>query len=297
MGRALPVAYLHPGKLPKRFPLLGPYPNLMKKEIKLEPTLERNGRVMPRCQALSQRKGTQCTQAARRGYRVCHMHGAGTKKRVEAGERNPVGRPPIHGLYSRRTRTDIQDLSEQVYETEGALENSDRELSLLKGTLWFLANQSETFVGKVGAFEVAAEEMQSVLDNYIVVKPGRGEDDTTGCGEMTPEDARIIGKNVATCFKLVTALESWVMNLADVNTKTINAHKVRAETAGKLAETAETKALAEFGRLLQLVRTVVFDSSPSDEWLEAFEARLERELYGPLNLEMPDKDVKPEDLN
>ena len=136
-----------------------------KTEIKLEPTLERNGRVIARCQARSKRTGEQCTQAARKDQRVCHVNGSGTKKREASGERKPMGRPPTHGLYSKRGYTDIQDLTETVHETEGALGNSDRDLAVLKATLWFLTNQSENFLGKATEFESAADLMSGVLES------------------------------------------------------------------------------------------------------------------------------------
>lgn len=120
-----------------------------------------NGGAAAQCTARN-RRSERCAKPARTGYAVCSSHGAGTKVREDAGEKRPVGRPIVHGLYSQRARTDIQALMESVFDTEGALANSDRGLALLKGTLWFLANQSETFVGKVATFEMVAESIESV---------------------------------------------------------------------------------------------------------------------------------------
>lgn len=59
------------------------------------------------------------------------------------------------------------------------------------------------------------------------MKPGKdGGEEGTDRMEMTVEDAKELTRGIATCYKLVTALQSWVMNLADVTMKTINAHKV-----------------------------------------------------------------------
>jgi hypothetical protein len=252
-----------------------------------------NGGAALRCSARN-RRGERCGRSARTGFDVCHMHGAGSRKREESGEKRPVGRPIIHGLYSQRGRTDIQALMEDVLLAEGALTSSDRELALLKGTLWFLANQSETFVGKVKTFEEATRAIEDTLESYVIVKSGSKGDDT-GRYEMTPDDARELGRNIATCFKLVTALESWVMNLAEVTTKTISAHKTRAETTGKLAE---ARAQEEFVRLVQAVRNVLIQVSPSDDWLDNLEAKLDREVFGANRLEMhPDPTTRPEDLN
>ena len=49
---------------------------------------------MPRCRATVKRTGKQCARAARHGYAVCMMHGAGTIAR-------PGGRPIVHGYYSK----------------------------------------------------------------------------------------------------------------------------------------------------------------------------------------------------
>ena len=266
-------------------------------KIKLEPNLERNGRVMARCQAQAKHGKGQCTQAARKDQRVRHVHGGGTKKREASGERKPTGRPPIHGLYSKRGYTDIQDLTETVHETAGALENSDRDLAVLKATLWFLTNQSEAFLGKATEFEAAADLMSGVLEAYVVVKPGRdagGEDEPTGRGEMTPEDAKIIGRHIATCSKLLSQIDAYVRTLADTATKTITAHKVRAEVAAKLAE---TKALETFVKYVQMNRGIIHELAPDDTFIDAYEARLRRELFGPARLELPNRDVDPEDLN
>jgi len=223
------------------------------------------------------------------------MHGAGSKKREDAGEKRPVGRPIVHGLYSQRGRTDIQALMEDVLKSQGALTSSDRELALLKGTLWFLANQAETFVGKVQTFEAATEAIEGVLASHVVVKPGKNGEEETGCMEMTPEDARELVKGIGTCMKLVTALESWVMNLADVTTKTITAHRVRAETVGKLAE---ARANENYVRLVQQIRNVLVQVAPDDDWLDNLEARLDREIFGANRLEMhPDPTTPPDMLN
>ncbi len=49
---------------------------------------------MERCKATSKRTGTQCQNAAVRGFTVCRFHGAGSKDK-------PGGRPVIHGRYSK----------------------------------------------------------------------------------------------------------------------------------------------------------------------------------------------------
>lgn len=54
--------------------------------------------TVARCQAKN-RAGGQCSRPARRGVRVCSMHGAGTRKREHEGTRqNPRTAPITHGL-------------------------------------------------------------------------------------------------------------------------------------------------------------------------------------------------------
>lgn len=89
-------------------------------------------------------------------------------------------------------------------------------------------------------------------------------------------------------------IDSYVRTLADTATKTINAHRVRAEFAAKLAE---TRVLDTFVKYVQLNRGIVAELAPGDAFLEAYKNRLPREIFGPARLELPDRDVEPEDLN
>lgn len=55
-----------------------------------------------RCQARSKRSGRQCARPARRGFRVCSTHGAGTRRRELAGVRkNPKLAPIKTGARAR----------------------------------------------------------------------------------------------------------------------------------------------------------------------------------------------------
>jgi len=57
------------------------------------------------CTAISKATGEVCKRAARCGYDVCSVHGAGTNKREALAIRKPPGRPVIHGMYSEKLRS------------------------------------------------------------------------------------------------------------------------------------------------------------------------------------------------
>lgn len=133
--------------------------------------------------------------------------------------------------------------------------------------------------------------MSGVLESYVVMRPGK---DSNEQGERTPEDAKTIGRHVTTCHKLLMQLDTCVHTLADTATKTINAHKVRAEVAAKLAE---TKALETFSRYVMLNRAIILELASDDAFIDAYENRLRRELFDPARLVLPDISVDPEDLN
>ena len=52
------------------------------------------GNLMVQCRATAKKTGQQCRRAARRGFPVCIVHGAG--QRAKRG-----GRPIVHGRYSK----------------------------------------------------------------------------------------------------------------------------------------------------------------------------------------------------
>jgi hypothetical protein len=77
---------------------------------------------LPRCQARCRRGGHQCPRAARDGFPVCWIHGAGSAKREREGRRrNPKLAPLRHGFRSRRETVEALANSEpglaKVYQT------------------------------------------------------------------------------------------------------------------------------------------------------------------------------------
>lgn len=247
-----------------------------------------NGGTARRCRRIK-KDGTQCGRAARVGHDLCGWHGAGYAKREREGSRNPPGRPPIHGLYSKRHKASLDELTDEVYATQGALDNSDRDLAALKAAAWLLKDRLDEFLPKLSTFDRAAELLEHVLRTHVVVKPG-AED--LGRGEMTADDAREITKGLGQAQRVLQTFESLLKLLVDVQAKTIQAHHVRASTGTKLAE---TRAQEQFLQLVRAHRAILHELAPDTAWLDAYEERIVRELLSPNRLELPSGD--PEKLN
>ncbi|GAA6747486.1 MULTISPECIES: hypothetical protein [Thermus] len=205
----------------------------------LEPFLP-DGR--PRCQARSKSTGAQCRQPAVRGYSVCHVHGAGTRKRVAEGARKPPGRPVVHGLYSERHAATLRALYEEVLAL-GDLDATDRDVAVLKAVVWYLLN---------GAGRV--EEWQGRLEGLFA----RLE-------EAGAEEARPLLYQVE---RLMQQTQSYLDRLAEHAFRVVQAVKTRAETEAKRAE---TKALAYLLRFVDELKAVLVERLEP----EVYEAVLE----------------------
>lgn len=240
-----------------------------------------NGGVMPRCQALSKRSGTQCRNPAVQGSDKCRMHGGGNRRQAEAGLRRPVGRPPIHGLYSRRGMKQVHELMAEVEGLGLDLDDTDRELMTLKAVLWFLLEQAQDFQGVQAELGQALAAATGVLD----AAPSRGDEARGDLETMTLTEARQVARDLARAERLLGHIESWSLRLTEAAAKVITMVKVRAETRGKLAE---ARALAHFAELATAIRNIVWDIVPDAELLDVFEGRLRRELCGPHHLKLPE---------
>jgi chromosome segregation ATPase len=263
-----------------------------KTEDDLEPTMPGvNGGVTPRCHARSKGSGEQCKKPARRGYGVCSSHGAGTAKREAAGERKNPGRPVTHGLYSKTSTTSLQALREEVAALETDLDDTDGEMTTLRAILWFLLEQAERFSTKAETLETALEAVEGTLEAAVIVKDGA----PTGTGELTVAQARQLGGQLAQGHKLIAEISSWTAKLLESNFRYVIAVKARAETASRLAQ---TKAVEAFLRLAQLNRNLIHELAPNVEFLDAYELRLQKELFGPNRLEAPaNPRTPPEEMN
>jgi len=97
---------------------------------------------MAQCQAKNKRTGEQCRRKAVNGYSVCTVHGAGTRKRVEAGLRKRPGAPIKHGHYSRQFKEDVLQKIED-FKTDPDLEKLDFEIAYLKSLLPRIENDQD----------------------------------------------------------------------------------------------------------------------------------------------------------
>lgn len=92
----------------------------------------------PQCKAKSKRSGTQCRNRAVTGFKVCWMHGAGSRIRVERGQRKPSGHPVVTGEHADPERTRYGRLAELLEEAKAdpaGLRTADTELALVKAVL------------------------------------------------------------------------------------------------------------------------------------------------------------------
>lgn len=238
-----------------------------------------NGGVAARCQATN-RRGEQCGRPARQGFAVCGGHGAGYAAREESGEKRPVGRPTSHGLYSRTVLKDLRDLREEVESLQLDLTDTDAELVSLKAVTWFLLAQAEKMNTKADMLESAVAAVEATLVEATIVKVG-GE---LGAGELTVAQAREVAAGLAQGYKLLSAISSWTDRLLDSNLKVLTAVKTRAEIRAKLAE---EEATAHFAELAKRITSIIW-AMADDEFIDAYEARLDRDIFTPIGLKLPE---------
>lgn len=86
------------------------------------------------CTARKKGTGEQCRRRAVDGYKVCTVHGAGTKKRVEAGLRKRPGAPIRSGHYSKHFKEEVIEMIDD-FKSDGDLQNLDWEVAYLKSLL------------------------------------------------------------------------------------------------------------------------------------------------------------------
>lgn len=160
-----------------------------------------HGGVAPRCQARN-RQGRQCGRPARRGFRVCAHHGAGTAKRELDGTRKRAGRPLEGGLYSKQRLVGVHDLMQSVEELQRDLDNSDAEVIVAKAALWSQLNLAPD-----------AEAVRAHLHDAI-------EEGSSGDLQQLIDAGR-----------LVTRLEGYTARLQDLAAKIVNIQRVRSQIA------------------------------------------------------------------
>lgn len=239
------------------------------------------GQRARRCQH-TRPDGTQCGAPAKKGELYCRAHlkrleepspqppsvpdpaKEAAREALEAAPPSRGGRPPSHGLRTDAGRRAIRELAEEILRLEADLDNTDRELAVLKATLLWLLEKAQEYQEK-------AEKLGALIGSLSTVT---GDD---------PQTLRLLAEDLRLANRLQAELASWVDRLMDSAMRVVSAVKQRAETRAKLAE---AKALEAYAKLILKTREILWDLL-SEETLDLFEERLAREVLAPAGIELP----------
>lgn len=223
----------------------------------------RLGRVeVPRCQA-KKRDGYQCGQPAAKGTRVCKMHGAGTRKRVERGERkDPVTVNTVFGIYARSGKTRISEIREELERLyqEQDLENTDPDLIMVRAVLKMMLEQEDKIAEASVRLEEASRLVEAQLE-HLRLSP-----DLETVSVVTKAS-----RDVAHAYSL---LENYSRTVSDHAYRVIKAVEARANTRSK---TAEAKALEKFLELTALLSGILRETLEPEQY-EMVYARVKNEV-------------------
>lgn len=227
--------------------------------IQRESHMVLNGRRMRRCQALKSDGSRQCRQPARQGFEVCQKHGAGTRKRVEAGTRKAAGRPLEHGLYSKNARS-LADLQAELLANQHELALTDQEMAANKAI--FL-----TLLRLMPSITELAQALQDALDE------GKA---------MTVEEK-------AEVLKQALRAERMMLRLHEVAGKNIYQAKLRADTDVKRANDVALEMIAS---TVPTIRRILLDMLDYEQY-EVFYERFRREVIAAQGLKLEDDEDLP----
>jgi hypothetical protein len=216
-----------------------------------------NGGFAARCQALTTDSTSQCKRPASEGKKVCSMHGAGNRTQVESGEKKKPGRPITHGLYSNQPGKSISELAELVRELEVDLDNTDKEMAILKAVLWKALRGAEDYQGSEADLKKILEELAKITPEVV----------------SNPLDLATILTKFEKAAQLVGRLESFYISLTVLAEKVIKASHTRADITVKLAQ---EKALDLFVKLVGFIRNAVWDTIDDHDLLDKFEIKLRK---------------------
>ncbi|MBW6395542.1 hypothetical protein KZX47_10315 [Thermus sp. SYSU G05001] len=189
------------------------------------------------------------------------------KEALEAAQATRGGHPVYHGLYTEAGARKIRDLAEEILRLEQDLDNTDRELAVLKAALLWLLDRAQEYQEK-------AEALSRLLAGLEALTPS--ED---------PQVLRLLAEDLRQANRLQEALASWTDRLMEAAMRVVNAVKQRAETRAKVAE---ARALEQFVRLTTAVRDILWEVAPEDV-LNIFEERLQREVLEKASLALPER--------
>ena len=214
-------------------------------------TLPNGGKAL-RCQATN-RSGKRCARPASKDYKVCSMHGVGTKKRVLNCKRKRPGRPVEHGLYSKEGRKTLLELRDIYLDNLEELDNTNKEFANLKAIFQYNLNQEQLYL-----------DYEAELESLILNLNANGLDEDTNTALQNAE--RLLDKVLA-----------WRSRMTASAYRVICAANVRANINNRLAESIATGVCME---LTDKARRIVWDFLEPAE-IDMFEARLQAELFGP----------------
>jgi hypothetical protein len=231
-----------------------------------------------RCKATT-KSGTPCSNPARKGFDVCKVHGAGSKKREEEGERRPPGRPrlPERALDGER---EIERIMRELQAANADPDGTDEE-AIGRKALWrYLLNLADPMQARVESLEKLTDMLRKAAED---ARDEAGEFAAGGdliTASLVRADAVTIARGAGDALRLAQLITSWVDRLGSAFDAVLTNALKRADIRAKQAE---IKALERMVAYVQEVSHIVWDLMP-EERLDAFEERLERDVLGKLGV-------------
>ncbi|MDX2007849.1 MAG: WXG100 family type VII secretion target, partial [Meiothermus sp.] len=233
--------------------------------------MEKFGRTTPRCQGTTKnglRAGWQCAQPARKGYSVCRVHGAGTRKRVKEGVRKD---PKTTGaraarLYMASEYSLISELAREIEALELDLDNTDSDFAHLRAVI-------KQMLAAEGQVEDSLRRMKDGCDAIELILEGTG-------GRPSLEAALKLGQSIRAIHRALVSMSRYLKELSDHLLQVSVFAKSRAEIRAK---TARPRMIREFLTYVGWTNLILQDVLPLEEY-EAIYERTRREVIQKLML-------------
>lgn len=130
------------------------------------------GPNVKRCKATAKRTGERCQSPAVTGFSVCCKHGAGNRKKPkrDGSPAVPGGRPPIHGLRSKRLpNADMREAFERIL--------ADEELLNLRHDIATQEVVNNELVGQLGTGDSTGFRRRAYKGFLVLMKTMRAKPD------------------------------------------------------------------------------------------------------------------------
>jgi hypothetical protein len=161
------------------------------------------------------------------------------------------------------------------------LDNTDKEMVVLKAVLWFLLGQSEEAFQRAELVNKSLQTIESLSVHVDVLEDGECEK------RVKVEDlqtANAILKEMRVGYRSLSELTSYTDRLIKTAMQVVGGMKSRADTKVKLSD---VKGLEYFMRLAVDVRDVLNNLNLDEEQLEVFDEEMQRRVYGPNRINPP----------